>query len=73
MKWQKVYKIYYVSEDGLLKPVKDRWSSYGSMFDEWYSTEEQAIRDIEFKTEMHGIDFIHDQLHIIPCMVKVLA
>jgi len=72
MKWQKVYKIYEVSEDGLLKRVKDRWSNYGGMFDDWYQTEEQAIQDIKNKTETHGINFVPDHLHIIPCMVKVL-
>ena len=72
MKWVKVFKIYTVSEDGLLKRVKDRWSNYGGMFDEWYPTEEMAFKDIQNKTEIHGIEFIPDQLHIIPCFVKVL-
>ena len=72
MKWIIGYKIYTVSEDGLLKPVKDRWSQYGSMFDEWYYTQAEAIADIERKTELHGIGYIPDQLHIIPVMVKVL-
>ena len=72
MKWMIAYKIYTVSEDGLLKPVKDRWSQYGSMFDEWYYSQAEAIADINNKTNIHGIDFIPDQLHIIPVMVKVL-
>lgn len=73
MKWKLAYKIYKLSEDGLLKPVKDRWSNYGSMFDEWYDTQEQAIKAIEEKSVIHDIDFLSDQLHIIPVMVKVLA
>lgn len=71
MKWQKVYKIYQVSEDSLLKEVKDHYRY--RMFDNWYSTEEQAIEDIKRKTEGDLIDFCPDELHIIPVMVKVLA
>ena len=42
------------------------------MFDEWYYAQADAIADINNKTNIYGIDFIPDQLHIIPVMVKVL-
>lgn len=70
MKWQKVFKVYIVSEDGLLKSPKDKYGY--PMFDSWYNSHEEAIRDIQYKTEGDLIFNVPDQLHIIPCLVKVL-
>ena len=41
------YKIFQLSEDGLLKPVKDKWDRYDNLFDVYESIEQaqEAIQD----------------------------
>ncbi len=72
MKWKKVYKIYVVSEEGLLKKPVFTWRMSGSIFDGWYDTEEEAIADIIAKSEDNE-PWVPGDLHIIPVMIKVLA
>jgi hypothetical protein len=70
MKWKKVYKIYVVSEEGLLKkPVFSMRG--GQIFDEWYETEDEAETDIIAKSEASH-PWVPPNLHIVPVVITTV-
>lgn len=70
MKWQKVYRIYIVSEDGLLKKPVDVWGYH--VFQECYYTLAEAEKDLINKSVGENINHLPDNLHVIPAYIKVL-
>lgn len=58
------YKIFQLSEDGLLKQVKNRWDKYDNLFDV-YDNAEQAQKAIQDAVDNNRIEE-GIRLYIIP-------
>ena len=67
---KKIYKVYLISEDGLLKNIRDEWDRYDHLFTDDYQTEQEAEKAINEAAEQGRLKgFYQAYLAIIPVIV----